>query len=142
MVQGGVRFPATHDSASAEHLKRRKKMESYTWRSDYGWETVIANMITPEPDYDSIAVRWEVILLHTGEIFPAYSEQQAKTLGHLFAEKYQELALEYTVERDPSEWIRGGHFVRGMFAGLPVEYREGVPGVYLFERWTAVEVPA
>lgn len=105
------------------------------WKSNFGWDTVIAQTVKPEPSLDSVAVRWEVVVLHTGEIYPAYDERQAKTLGELFAKQFEDFALEYTVERDPSEWMRNGYFVRGAFAGLPVEYRDGVPGVYLFEKW-------
>jgi len=111
-------------------------METYSWKSEHGFETVIAEPVLPEPPRDSVAVRWHVIALLSGEMYPAYDLAQAKELGHLLAEKWQQYAREYTVERDPSEMIRDGYIVSGLFAGLPVEYRDGVAGVYLFGEWT------
>lgn len=116
--------------------------ETYTWKSKHGFDVVIAEPVTPEPDSDSVAVRWQVITLLTGEIYPAYDLGQATTLGHLLAQHYTEYAREHTVQYDPSVWIRNGVITQGRFAGLPVEYRDGVAGVCLWEQWHDAGIPA
>jgi hypothetical protein len=112
-------------------------MELQSYRNNWGWLTVTleecdnAELIANGVDFTV----WD---LATGS--PSYHQNrwQAELHAQLLAEYYAGYAIEHTCQENPAILHRNGFVTQGHFAGLPVAFMDGVAGVWLFERFTAI----
>lgn len=115
-------------------------MEIQSYRNRWGWTNVTIERaelgkvsIDGETWFDGgVYIVWD---LPTGA--PTYHQDrwQAELHAELLANYHKDYALEHTCAEDPAILHRNGIVTSGHFAGLPVDFVDGVAGVWLFERF-------
>lgn len=100
--------------------------ETYDYVNKHGWE--IATLI-------NTGKNWEVVNIGVGTISEFSHYFDADMFARALLEYWAEYSPIHTVE-DAPDTVRNGFVTAGRFAGLPVTYRDGVAGVWLFERFT------
>jgi hypothetical protein len=113
--------------------------ESYIYKSAQGWE-VCEVRHEPILELQEQGIDWALINYTTGEFSWYQNLDTARLHAELLQNLHKDYALESTCAENPLTLVRNGKITKGRFAGLQADYSpEGELGVYLFERWVAVD---
>lgn len=111
--------------------------ETVTYRNNWGWEV---SGIEPCTIAELTANGIEYVVWNYLDGTPTYhtSRYQADLHAELLGTLYADYAVAHKCQENPEVKHRKGIIVQGPFAGLPVEFQDGKPGVSLFAQFHAI----